>query len=78
MPENIPIYAVVGVAVAAIILIAAITTLISTFFTVVGQSNGVVARDSPYIVLERRSLPELDQRSSPQESESPMASRRSP
>jgi len=49
MPENIPIYAVVGVAVAAVALIAAITTLISTFFTVEQRTTAIVQRLGKFV-----------------------------
>ena len=49
MPENIPIYTVVGVAVAAVALIAAIATLLSTFFTVEQRTTAIVQRLGKFV-----------------------------
>ncbi len=49
MPENVSIYQVVGVAIAAIALIAAITALISTFFTVQQRTTAIVQRLGKFV-----------------------------
>ena len=49
MPENVPIYAVVGIAVAAILLIAVIAALMSTFFTVQQRTTALVQRLGKFV-----------------------------
>lgn len=49
MPENLPIDAVVGAAIAVIALIAAITTLLSTFFTVQQRTTAIVQRLGKFV-----------------------------
>lgn len=49
MPENVSIYAVVGIAIAAIALIAVIAALISTFFTVQQRTTAVVQRLGKFV-----------------------------
>ncbi len=49
MPENIPIYAVVGLVIAAIALITAITALVATFFTVQQRTTAIVQRLGKFV-----------------------------
>ena len=49
MPENVPIYAVVGIAIVAIVLIAAIAALVSTFFTVQQRTTALVQRLGKFV-----------------------------
>ena len=49
MFNDVPIYAVVGVAIAAIALIAAIAALISTFFTVQQRTTAIVQRLGKFV-----------------------------
>ena len=49
MFENLPIYAVVGVATAAIAVVAAIAALVSTFFTVEQRTTAIVQRLGKFV-----------------------------
>jgi regulator of protease activity HflC (stomatin/prohibitin superfamily) len=49
MLENVPIYAVVGIAVAAVALIVAIAALLSTFFTVQQRTTAIVQRLGKFV-----------------------------
>jgi len=49
MFENVPIYAVVGMATAAIALIAAVAALVSTFFTVEQRTTAIVQRLGKFV-----------------------------
>jgi len=49
MPENVPIYAVVGLVIAAIALITAITALVATFFTVQQRTTAIVQRLGKFV-----------------------------
>jgi regulator of protease activity HflC (stomatin/prohibitin superfamily) len=49
MFENVPIYTVIGMAIAAIALIAAVTALIFTFFTVEQRTTAIVQRLGKFV-----------------------------
>jgi regulator of protease activity HflC (stomatin/prohibitin superfamily) len=49
MPENVPLYALVGLAIAATVLIAAVAALAATFFTVQQRTTAIVQRLGKFV-----------------------------